>query len=134
MSKNARSRVGMLAIALALFAGGSGAAAQHAEPGAVFTGAWDVTFGSQMGEMTLRFDVESDGGTISGVAVSEVGEAVVEGMQDGQDVAFTVFIDQPDHQVELVFSGTIEGDAGEGVVDIMGEAYDWTAKRVEGRH
>ncbi|MDH3735126.1 MAG: hypothetical protein OEU54_16475 [Gemmatimonadota bacterium] len=132
MRRHTRTFLSAFAAALVLTLGASGVNAQHVDT-PMFDGAWEVTLNSQMGEMTMAFELESDGQAISGVAVSPAGEAVVEGAQDGHDLAFTMFIDQPDHQVELEFTGIMDGDTAEGSVHIMGETFDWSAKRADAR-
>jgi hypothetical protein len=111
----------------------TGVQAQHIDQAGLFEGAWEVTFSSQMGPMTMTFHLEQDMHAINGVASSQMGESVVEGVQEGEDVTFTMFVVQPDHEVNLDFTGTVHGDTAEGAVSIMGEAYEWTAKRADGR-
>ena len=121
-----RIRGGALAVAALLVATGQ-VHAQHEH--AVFEGPWDVSFESQMGPMTLVFEMEAEGEELTGTTSSMTGDAVIVGTQSGDDLEFTLLVDQPDHQVQLYFSGTIDGDAAAGAVSIMGETYEWTAER-----
>ena len=126
----ARSRIALAGLAMLVFA--SGARAQHVEHVATFDGIWEMTFASQMGEVEMTFHLEQDTHAITGIAVSEMGESAVEGIQDGDELTFTLFVVQPDHEVVLDFTGTIHGDTAEGAVSIMGEMFEWSAKRAEG--
>lgn len=121
--------------AFALFAAAAGASAQHGHDAMAFDGEWTLTFGSQMGEVVMNLALAMDDDhAIEGVASSPMGgEMAVEGSQDGAELTFTVFIRQPDHDVDLLFSGNLEGGMASGTVDIMGEIYDWTAERPDGR-
>ncbi len=103
--------------------------APHAVP--AFAGAWEVTFASQMGEMTWTLDLTQEDGQLVGTTETEMGSAPVEGFQDGSQVEFIIYIEAPDHSVEMAFTGTIEGHEAGGIVDIMGEPFDWSATLVE---
>lgn len=124
-------RIAMAGVA-ALMVFAPDARAQHEEHSSTFEGVWEVVFGSQMGQLEMVFHLEQDTHAITGVAVSEMGESAVEGVQDGEDLTFTMFVVQPDHEVNLDFTGTITGDTAEGAVSIGGGVYAWTAKRAEG--
>jgi hypothetical protein len=120
--------------ALALFAAATGASAQHGQDAMAFDGEWTLTFGSQMGDVVMNLALENDDHVIQGIATSPMGgEMLVEGTRDGAELTFTVFIRQPDHEVDLMFSGELDGDAASGAVDIMGEIHDWTAERSDGQ-
>lgn len=128
------NRVRTAGVALvAMLAFATGLQAQHTEQTGLFEGAWEVTFSSQMGSMTVTFHLEQDMHAITGIASSEMGESAIEGVQEGEDVTFTMFVVQPDHEVNLDFTGTVHGDTAEGAVSIMGETYEWSAKRADGR-
>jgi hypothetical protein len=106
--------------------------AQHTEH-ATFDGTWLLTFETQMGaaEWTVELVVEEH--AITGVAVTEIGNMPIEGTQDGNEVEFILFLNAPDHAVEFMFSGTLDGDTAEGSVTIIDETFGWTGKRTDGR-
>ena len=84
-----------------------------------------------MGEMTWTLDLTQDDGQLVGTTETEMGSAPVEGFQDGSQVEFSIYIEAPDHSAELQFTGTMDGHEAAGVVDIMGEVFDWHATLVE---
>lgn len=119
--------------AVALFAAATSIHAQHEHDAMMFDGEWKLTFGSQMGDVVMDLALETHDHAIQGLASSPMGgEMVVEGTQEGAEIAFTVFIRQPDHDVDLMFQGTLDGETASGTVDIMGAIYDWTAERPDG--
>ena len=124
-----------LTLALTTLAWGAAPASgqeKHApHTAAPFAGVWEVTFASQMGEMTWTLDLVLEAGQLDGSTETEMGSAPVEGVQDGDQVEFTIYLEAPDHAVDLAFVGTVEGDEAAGVVDIMGEPFDWYATKVD---
>lgn len=115
--------------ALTLLATATAARAQHAHETAAFDGRWTLSFTSQMGPLSMNLELENHGGVVEGLAKSQGGDMVVQGAQDDADVTFTIFIRQPDHEVDLDFSGTVDGESASGTVAILGEIYEWTAER-----
>lgn len=133
-----RSALRTAAIGLALAASLTAPSRLHAqaaahETHATFTGAWEVTFDSQMGRMTWVFTLDLEGGVLSGLAEAEGGTGTmpVDGTQDDETVAFVVQVEAPDHSVTLEFEGTVDGDAASGSVAIGDGVYEWTAARVD---
>lgn len=120
----------LILAAFALFATATGVHAQHGQDVVAFDGVWKLTFGSHMGNMVMSLALEMHDHAIEGIATSSAGgESVVEGAQEGAELTFTIFIRQPDHEVDLMFGGEMDGETASGTVDIMGEIYDWTAER-----
>jgi len=117
---------------LALLLAAPAARAQHEHETSAFDGRWTLDLGTQMGRLSMDLELEMNEHLIQGIARSSMGgEGLLEGAQDGDDVTFTIFIRQPDHEVDLVFRGTLEGETASGTVDIMGEFFDWTAERAK---
>ena len=116
--------------AFILFAAAMPGAAQQTHDAMAFEGEWTLTFGSQMGDVVMTLALARHDHAIEGIATSPMGgEMAVEGTQEGAELTFTVFIRQPDHEVDLVFSGELDGETASGTVEIMGEFYDWSAER-----
>lgn len=120
----------LLAAVLVLASVPTGLAAQEHVPAAALDGAWQVSFDSHMGQLEWDLELVVEEGRISGVADTPVGPASVEGTQQDDELEFTLFVEAPDHAVEMRFTGTIEGDEASGFVEIMGEQFAWSAVRL----
>jgi autotransporter translocation and assembly factor TamB len=79
-------------------------------------GNWNLTMNSPMGARPVTANFKTDGGTISGEFTGPQGNAPVTGTADGNNVAFSATIAGPMGQMELKFSGAVDGDTVSGNV------------------
>jgi len=79
-------------------------------------GNWNLTMNSPMGARPVTANFKTDGGTISGEFTGAQGAAPVSGTANGNDVAFAATVSGPMGQMELKFSGTLDGDSISGNV------------------
>ena len=94
-----------------------------------FSGLWHIDFSTSQGptEMDLHLRIEDD--EIQGEATGMGMAFPLEGHQDGAEVEFVIYISMPDHEVDLYFEGTLDGDTAEGGGTVMSETFTWSAKR-----
>jgi len=79
-------------------------------------GNWNLTMQSPMGAREVKAELAASGGALSGSFIGEQGAAPVSGTVDGNAVAFAATVPSPMGQMELKFSGTVDGDSMTGTV------------------
>jgi hypothetical protein len=79
-------------------------------------GNWNMTMQSPMGPRPITAELTSSGGTIGGNFTGAQGAAPVSGTIDGNNVNFAATVQGPMGQMELKFSGTLDGDSMSGTV------------------
>ena len=128
-------RWGMMALAIAVWAGGtiSGAFAVEA-PGDV-SGAWTFAVKTDRGSGNPSFVFKQEGKTLKGTYRGFFGEAPLEGTMDGRAIKFSFKARSPLNplfKVNITYSGTLDQAAGtlSGTVDFDGQGSGtWTGKR-----
>ena len=93
------------AAALCLLAAGTLLAA---DPG----GKWEATMQTPRGEMTLTFNFEADGETLTGTVGNEMmGESEIQdGKISGDEISFKQVMERGDRKMTMEWTGTIKGD------------------------
>jgi hypothetical protein len=87
-------------------------------------GAWNVTMNSPMGAQQVTITFATEGDKLSGKLAGPQGEmAFTDGTVDGNNLAWTVKIDQPT-PMEIETTATVEGDTltGESKLGSFGTA------------
>ncbi len=79
-------------------------------------GNWNLTMQSPMGPRPVTAEFTSSGGAIGGNFTGAQGAAPVSGTIDGNAVNFAATVQGPMGQMELKFSGTLDGDSMSGTV------------------
>jgi len=79
-------------------------------------GNWNLTMNSPMGPRPVTANFKTDGNTISGEFTGAQGSAPVTGTANGNEVAFAATVAGPMGQMELKFTGTVDGDSISGTV------------------
>jgi len=79
-------------------------------------GDWNLTMNSPMGARPVSANFKTEGETISGEFKGDQGAAPVTGTANGNDVAFAATVAGPMGQLELKFTGTLDGDSISGNV------------------
>ena len=116
----------------ALAAEKAAAEAAAAGPAANVAGKWEVLFSTPAGDQTLNLTLEQDGTELKGSLVGPRGrESPVKGTVRGTVIEFTVTRQVPGREIEMKFSGNVEGTSMVGKVQIMDFSNDWSAKKVE---
>ncbi len=83
-------------------------------------GNWNLTMNSPMGPRPVKAVFKQDGGSLGGEFQGDAGAAPVSGTIDGNNVAFAATVAGPMGQLELKFSGTVDGDSMSGNVQFGG--------------
>jgi hypothetical protein len=97
------------------------------------TGDWDLTFQTPQGANTIRVRFVQDGGKLSGVFTSPLGELPFDGgTMTGNQLKFSVTIPLQGQLLEIAMSGMVDGPSIRGKAQFggFGEG-EWTASRVE---
>ena len=95
------------------------------------TGTWSVKVQTAMGEMGATLSLNQSESTLTGEYEGELGTApIVDGSVSGQEIVFGVRLSIMGREMELVFSGTVEGESMSGTLNLgtMGTA-EWEADK-----
>ena len=103
----------LLAVSAAVMLGSSAIAAD-----ANVTGEWELTVESQMGTSNPHFSLKQDGAKITGTYKGMLGEAPVTGTVKGNEVAFTLQVNAQGTDLEVTYSGTVDGATMQGTVKL----------------
>jgi hypothetical protein len=111
-------------IALVLFAGPAFAQAPD------ITGKWDLSIGTAQGAMPATLTVKKEGDKLTGVISSMQGEIPTTVTQKAKDVSIEMSIQTPNGALNIVMSGTVDGDTMKGTADFGGRGSgEWSAKK-----
>ena len=95
------------------------------------TGKWKLSYTTPDGpeESTADLDMASDG-TLSGTTTSTRGTAtIISGYLSADKFAFTINIPIEGNPTDAVFTGTFDGSALKGTIDVMGYSIDFTGTK-----
>lgn len=94
------------------------------------TGTWNAAVETSQGSGTPTFTFKQDGEALTGTYSGQLGEAPLKGTVKGNDIMFSVKVSYSGQDLELKFSGKIEGNSmkGKATYDQLGEA-TWSAKK-----
>src|SRR5262249_24859491 len=91
------------------------APALAADPAKV-AGDWNLTLESANGTATPSATFKQDGENLTGTYNGRFGESPLQGTIKGNAIKFTVSITTPNGDIQLEYSGTVDGDAMKGTV------------------
>ncbi|MEO5897855.1 MAG: hypothetical protein ABIS06_19385 [Vicinamibacterales bacterium] len=116
-------------IALLLFA--VPAIAQTAPAQAIdITGKWDMSIGTSQGSMPATLNVTKDADKLGGTLSSIQGEVPVTLTLKEKALSIELSIQTPNGPLNIIMSGTIDGDTMKGTADFGGRGSgEWSAKR-----
>ncbi len=95
------------------------------------SGAWAFTVESPQGARTSAVAIKQEGEKLTGTYKGGLGEAPLMGTIKGNDVSFTIKVNFQGQEMEMAFTGKLEGKDGmKGAVNFGGLADGtWTAKK-----
>ena len=94
------------------------------------TGKWDISIATSQGSSPATLTVTKDGEKLAGTIASAMGEAPVDVTVKDKSVALELSIQTPNGPLNIVMSGTVDGDTMKGTADFGGRASgEWSAKR-----
>lgn len=79
-------------------------------------GNWNLTMQSPMGARSVAAELKANGNALEGNFKGDQGAAPIAGTIDGNNVNFAATVPGPMGQLELKFSGTVDGDSISGTV------------------
>ncbi|MFC1502257.1 amidohydrolase family protein, partial [bacterium] len=83
------------------------------------TGTWNATITTPEGDQSATLTFSQSGSELSGEMSSELGTAAIyDGIVSGNTISFSVKLPLGEEPLEVVFSGTVEGDTIEGTIDV----------------
>lgn len=112
MRRFASSCAAFLALLMA-----SGAPAQQNEQEAVVdvSGVWELTSETPRGTTTRKLTLKQDGQTLAGVLESPMGTVAIQnGSVKGNAISFTVVRKRGERTLEIIYTGTVDGDTARG--------------------
>ena len=117
----------ILATALALILALTAAPAAQATD---VTGKWDVTFNTQQGQLPASMSIAKEGDKLVGTLSSQQGDVPVSAELKDKGVTIYATVQTNNGALQIVMSGTVDGDTMKGSVDFGGRgSADWSAKR-----
>ena len=94
------------------------------------TGTWDVAFQTQQGTMPATLVVKKEKDALTGTISSQQGDTPITAEVKDKGVTIYATVQTPNGPLNIVMSGTVEGDTMAGSVDFDGRGTaDWSAKR-----
>jgi len=102
------------------------------KPAVNISGKWEFEIQSEMGTFTMTAEFKQEEATFSGKLITQFGTfEFSEGIISGNEISFDVTLSIGGQDIELSFSGTVEGDTMSGTViqGSMGSA-EFTARRI----
>lgn len=97
------------------------------------TGTWDVLVTTPQGDMPSVLSLKKDGDKFVGTLSSQMGETPVEGAVKDKAVSIYFTISMNGNNLDVVFNGTIDGEAMKGTADVGGMGQmEWSARRQPG--
>jgi hypothetical protein len=111
----------------------AGSAAPAAAPAAAttnVTGSWSGAVETQAGSGSPAFTFKQEGETLTGTYKGQLGEAPLKGTVKGSDITFTIKVNAQGQDLEIVYTGKVEGNSMKGKV-VLGQLGEgtWTAKK-----
>ena len=109
---------------------GGGGSGSGTTPAVNVSGVWEMTF---MGEMTATVSLTQEpDGSLSGSFSFEMGSGDVTGSVSGNSLSMNVLISAAGQSMDVVLTGTVEGETASGnATSPMGD-FSWTARRTGG--
>ena len=94
------------------------------------TGKWDVTFNTQQGQLPASLTIAKEGDKLTGTLSSQQGDVPVSAEVKDKGVTIYAAIQTNNGSLNIVMTGTVDGDSMRGSVDFGGRGTaDWSAKR-----
>ena len=94
------------------------------------TGKWDVTFNTQQGQLPASLTIAKEGDKLTGTLSSQQGDVPVTAEVKDKGVTVYAAIQTNNGALNIVMTGTVDGDSMKGSVDFGGRGTaDWAAKR-----
>jgi hypothetical protein len=94
-------------------------------------GEWDASMNTPGGARPFKLVFKVDGEKLSGTVKRANGDVPLQGTIKGKDISFAYSINYNGNDLQLSFTGKVNGDAISGTVSFGGNAEDeWSAKRV----
>ena len=94
------------------------------------TGKWDVTFNTQQGQLPAALTIAKEADKLTGTLSSQQGDVPVSAEVKDKGVTIYAAIQTNNGSLNIVMTGTVDGDSMRGSVDFGGRGTaDWSAKR-----
>lgn len=94
------------------------------------TGKWDVTFNTQQGQLPASLTIAKEADKLTGTLSSQQGDVPVSAEVKDKGVTIYAAIQTNNGSLDIVMTGTVDGDSMRGSVDFGGRGTaDWSAKR-----
>lgn len=94
------------------------------------TGKWDVSFHTQQGTLPATMAITKDGTKLTGTLSSQQGEVPLSAEVKDKGVTIYATVQSNNGSINIVMSGTVDGDSMKGTVDFGGRgSAEWGATR-----
>ena len=94
------------------------------------TGKWDVMFDTQQGQMPASMSINKEGDKLTGTLSSQQGDVPITAEVKDKGVTIYATVQTPNGALNIVMSGTVDGNSIKGSVDFGGRgSADWSATR-----
>lgn len=82
------------------------------------TGTWKMTVETQAGSGSPTMVLKQEGENLTGTYKGQFGEAPLKGTVKGSDIKFTFKVNAQGQELEMEYSGTVDGNAMKGKVKL----------------
>ena len=98
------------------------------------SGEWAGNMDTPNGPVTISFNFEEDGATLSGFSTGPDGleTAISDGVIDGDNLSFTLNVSFQGQSMSLNYTGMVAGDDINLAIDMFGQSLPLTISRVDG--
>ncbi len=94
------------------------------------TGKWDMSIGSSQGSLPATLTVTKEGEKLAGLLSSMQGDVPTTVTLKEKAVSIEFSVQTPNGPLNIIMSGTVDGDAMKGTADFGGRGSgDWSAKK-----
>ena len=94
------------------------------------TGKWDVTFNTQQGQLPGTMTIGKEGDKLTGTLSSQQGDVPISAEVKDKGVTIYATVQTNNGALQIVMTGTVDGDNMKGSVDFGGRgSADWSARR-----
>ncbi len=94
------------------------------------SGSWDLAVESRQGTARPTITFRQEGEKLSGTYQGRMGEVPLQGTLKGNSIQFSLKLKFRDQDIQVTYTGTVEGDAMKGTVQFGDSGSgSWTARR-----
>lgn len=96
------------------------------------TGVWEITSETPRGTMTRNVTFQQEGNKLTGSIQTRDGSAPIQkGSVEGNKISFILVVSRSGNNLEMTYTGTVDGDTAKGTFQTPRGEVPWTGKRIK---